>query len=95
MHYLSAAPRMLIIQIFLGCDSLLGQLDPDDKGILLLRNAKTNLTVENTLIFIETVLATSNLAFPQYLFMSVNLTFFLCCISWNLAEYLTFVPFRR
>jgi hypothetical protein len=67
---------MFIIQDFLGCDSLLGQLDPDDRGTLLLRNANTNLTVENTLIFIDTVLATSILAFPQCLFMSVNVTFF-------------------
>jgi len=67
---------MFIIHVFPGCDGRLGQLDPDNKGTLLLRNAKTNLTVENTLIFIDTVPATSNLAFPQCLFMSVNLTFF-------------------
>jgi len=35
---------MFIIQVFLGYDSLLGQLDPNDRGILLHRNANTNLT---------------------------------------------------
>jgi hypothetical protein len=67
---------MFIIHVFLRYDGRLGQLDPDNKGTLLLRKANTNLTVENTLIFIDAVPATSNLAFPQCLFMSVNLTFF-------------------
>ena len=67
---------MFIIQVFLGCDTVLGQLDPEDRGTLLLRNNNINLTVENTSIFIDTVLAISNLAFPQCLFMSVNVTFF-------------------
>jgi len=62
--------------IFKKKESLLGQLDPDDRGTLLHRKANINLTVENTLIFIDTVLGTSNLAFPQCSFMFVNITFF-------------------
>ena len=83
---------MFIIQVFLGCDTVLGQLDPEDRGTLLLRNNNINLTVENTSIFIDTVLATS----ISSMFIHVcKCNFFLCCISWELAENLTFLPFPR
>jgi hypothetical protein len=86
---------MFIIQVFLGCDILFGQLDPEDRETLFFRNANNNLIAENTFNFHRHCSGNLRPRISSMFIYVCKFNFFLCCVSWNSVENLTFLPFRR